>query len=142
MRLRVWQDARDLYLLTWKAFRAFPFEQKRIASQQVASIDSIHRNISEGYCRRSIKEYLQYLNIAQGSVGESVSTLHVYCAADHISEEKFEETDALAYKLENDLKKLIGSLQEKQASNEWDDSFLIKESNESYTIRSDNPDIP
>jgi four helix bundle protein len=133
MQLRVWQDARDLYSLTWPIVKHFPYELKRIASQQIASVDSVHRNIAEGYCRRSIKEYLQFLNIAQSSLGESVSALHVYCPAGHITEEQFEQMDALAYKLENGLKKLIESLQTKQANEDWDDSFLIKESNETYT---------
>ena len=132
MQLRVWQDAKELYLLTWNVFKRFPYELKRVASQQIASIDSIHRNIAEGYCRRGIKEYLQHLNIAMGSAGESVSALHVYCPAGHISEEEFEQMDSLAFRLENGLKKLIESLQEKQQNGDWDDSFVIRESNEVY----------
>lgn len=132
MQLRVWQDARELYLLTWNVFKRLPYELKRVASQQIASTDSIHRNIAEDYCRRSIKEYLQHLNIAMGSAGESVSALHVYCPAGHISEEEFEQMDSLAFRLENGLKKLIESLQEKQENNDWDDSFVVKESNEIY----------
>ncbi|PWI46434.1 four helix bundle protein, partial [Candidatus Heimdallarchaeota archaeon B3_Heim] len=34
------------------------------------SSHSISRNIAEGYSRRSIKEYLNFLNIALGSSGE------------------------------------------------------------------------
>ena len=132
MQLRVWQDAKELYLLTWNVFKRFPYELKRVASQQIASIDSIHRNIAEGYCRRGIKEYLQHLNIAMGSAGESVSALHVFCPAGHISEEEFEQMDSLAFRLENGLKKLIESLQEKQQNGDWDDSFVIRESNEVY----------
>ena len=69
-----------------------------------------------------------------GSAGESVSALHVYCPAGHISEEEFDRMDALAFKLENGLKKLIESLQEKQQNGDWDDSFVIRESNEVYGI--------
>lgn len=133
MNLRVWQDAREFYRLTWDVFKPFSYELKRVASQQIASVDSIHRNIAEGCCRRSIKEYLQHLNIALGSAGESVSALQVYYPAGHITEQQFEEMDRLAYKLENGLKKLIESLQIKQTHNEWDDSFVIKESNDLYT---------
>lgn len=74
-------------------------------------------------------------NIAQGSAGESVSALHVYCPAGHITEEQFEQMDALAYKLENGLKKLIESLQHKQQDHDWDDSFIVKESNEIYITK-------
>ncbi|MBD3392692.1 MAG: four helix bundle protein [Chitinivibrionales bacterium] len=31
--------------------------------QAIGSVDSVHRNIAEGYCRRSINEYLTYLKI-------------------------------------------------------------------------------
>ena len=144
-KLRVWQDAKALYVLTWKIFKKFPMELSRIRSQQLASVDSVHRNISEGYCRRSLKEYIQHLNIALGSLGESASSLDVYETAEHISEAEFEEMDALAWKLENGLKKLVESLQEK-SSDEWSDTFLVKESNEVYTTASDsfpnNPPIP
>lgn len=133
MKLRVWQDAREFYLQTWAVVKHFPYELKRIASQQIASVDSIHRNIAEGYCRRGIKEYLQHLNVALGSAGESVSALHVYLPAEHISAAQFESMDALTFKLENELKKLIESLQLKQEENDWDDSFIIRESNKLYT---------
>jgi four helix bundle protein len=72
-QLRVWQDAVELYRLTCQAVRIWPFERKKVASQAIASADSVHRNIAEGYCRRSLREYLQFLNFALGSLGESVS---------------------------------------------------------------------
>jgi len=132
MKLIVWQDARDYYVLTCKAFRDFPFELKKAASQQISSVDSVHRNIAEGYCRRSIKEYLQFLNVALGSAGESVSGIHVYQAAGQVSDCQFEQLDALAFKLENGLKRLIESLQEKQQTGGWQDSFVVRESNAAY----------
>ena len=132
MKLIVWQDAREYYVLTCKAFRDFPFELKKVASQQISSVDSIHRNVAEGYCRRSLKEYLQFLNVALGSAGESVSGIHVYQAAGQISAEQFEAMDVLVFKLENGLKRLIESLQEKQQAGGWQDSFVVRESNVSY----------
>ncbi|MFA6172827.1 MAG: four helix bundle protein [Kiritimatiellales bacterium] len=136
-KLRVWQDAKDLYVLTWKVFKKFPIELSRIRSQQLASVDSVHRNISEGYCRRSLKEYIQHLNIALGSLGESASSLDVYETAGHIAQAEFDEMDALTWKLENGLKKLVESLQEKNPE-EWSDTFLVKETNEIYTTASDS----
>jgi four helix bundle protein len=81
-KLIVWQDAADLYVLTCRLFRKFQYELRRVASNQIASVDSVHRNIAEGYCRRSLKEYLQFLNVALGSLGESVSGTLVYRRAD------------------------------------------------------------
>src|SRR6266446_1894147 len=84
-QLRVWEDAIEYYVRTCRVFRKFTYEFRRVGSQAIASADSVHRNIAEGYCRRSMKEYLQYLNFSLGSTGESVSGLHAYRKADQIT---------------------------------------------------------
>lgn len=124
--LVVWRDAVALYVLTCEVFRNVPFVLQRVASQQIASVDSVHRNIAEGYCRRSLKEYLQFLNIALSSAGESVSGLHAYRSAEQISEADFERLDSASWKLENGLKRLIESLQLKGTA-ELQDSFVKEE---------------
>ena len=131
-KLRVWKDAVEYYKETCKVFRKFPYELKRVANQAIASSDSIHRNISEGYCRRTIKDYLRFLYIALGSLGESVSGLHAYRYANQITEDEFQLLDPLAYKLENGLLKLVESLEGKRDRGEWTDHLLIKESNLVY----------
>jgi four helix bundle protein len=133
-KLTVWQDAIGYYVLTCEVFRAFPFVLQRVAAQQIASVDSIHRNIAEGYCRRSLKEYLQFLNFGLSSAGESVSGLHAYRNADQISQADFERLDTVAWKLENGLKRLIESLQSKHGEGKWQESFVIRESNIAYRI--------
>ena len=131
-KLTVWQDAAKLYLLTCRLFGKFQYEHRRVGANQIASVDSVHRNIAEGYCRRSLNEYLPFLNIALASLGESVSGAHVYHRANQLSETGFEEWDTLAYKLENGVKKLIESLQNKRAKGGWEDNFVVKESNLAY----------
>jgi four helix bundle protein len=131
-RLRVWNDAVDYYVRTCKVFRKLPYELRRVAAQAISSSDSVHRNISEGYCRRSIHEYLNFLNIALGSLGESVSGLHACQRAEQITEEDFQDLDELAYKLENGLLKLVATLEQKRTSGEWVDSLMVKESNQIY----------
>ena len=125
-------DAVEYYKKTWEVFRKLPYELRRVASQQIASSDSVHRNIAEGYCRRSIHEYLQFLYIALGSLGESVSGLYAYKDANQISSEDFETLDAFAFKLENGLLKLVQTLEEKRELGEWTDHLMIKESNAAY----------
>lgn len=131
-KLRVWNDAIDYYVKMCDVFRGFPFELKRVAAQSIASSDSVHRNISEGYCRRSIREYLNFLNIALGSLGESVSGLYAYRKSKQITEEEFQELDRLAYKLENGLLRLVESLEQKRERGEWTDHLMVKESNAIY----------
>ena len=131
-KLRVWNDAVEYYKETCKVFRKFPYELKRVANQAIASSDSIHRNISEGYCRHTINDYLRFLYIALGSLGESVSGLYAYRNANQITEDEFQLLDTRAYKLENGLLKLVESLEDKKDRGEWTDHLLIKESNLFY----------
>src|SRR5882724_2715026 len=113
-QLRVWVDAIDYYALTCPVFRAFHYDLKRVASQGMASADSVHRNIAEGYCRRSVREYMQFLNIALGSLGESVSGFIAYQKAGQLQQTDFEAFNALSFKLENGLLKLVESLERKE----------------------------
>lgn len=131
-QLRVWDDAVEFYVLTCRVYRNFPYELKRVASQAMASSDSIHRNIAEGYCRRSLREYIQFLYVALGSLGETVSGLHACRRAGQISSEAFEELESLAYRLENGLLKLVESLERKQQDGDWIDRLIVKETNAAY----------
>ena len=131
-QLRVWQDAVEFYVANSRVFRAFPYELRRVASQAIASADSVHRNIAEGYCRKSIREYLYYLNVALGSLGESVSGLHAYRHAEQLTSEQFDPLDALVFKLENGLLRLVESLEHKAQDGSWNDSLILHESNAAY----------
>ena len=125
-KLRVWQDAISLYILACKIFTNFGFELKKVASNCIDASHSISRNISEGYCRRSLKEYLNHLNIALGSCGEFHSCYVSFKKAGQISDDKYEQLDKLHYKVENELLKLIESLQKKQKDQVWEDNFQSK----------------
>jgi four helix bundle protein len=131
-KLRVWSDAIHYYVATYQVFEKFPYQLRRVASQAIAAGDSVHRNIAEGYCRRSVREYLNFLNIALASLGESVSGLHAYHKAGHIGDEEFETLDALAFKLENGLLRLVESLEKKRYEGDWIDHLMVRESNTVY----------
>ena len=131
-QLRVWQEAIDYYVLTCRVFRKFTYELRRVGAQAIASADSVHRNIAEGYCRRSIREYIQFLYFGLSSLGESVSGPIAYRKAEQLSEIEFKDLNDLAFKLENGLLKLIESLEQKQITGDWIDSLIIKESNVAY----------
>jgi four helix bundle protein len=131
-QLRVWQDAIDFYASCCCVFRALPYDLRRVASQAIASADSVHRNIAEGYCRRSIREYLNFLNFALGSLGESVSGLFAYRKAQQVSEADFENLNTLAFKLENGLLRLVESLERKEMQGDWVDHLVLKESDLAY----------
>jgi four helix bundle protein len=138
-QLRVWEDAIKLYAETCRLLGGWPFEMKKIASQAMASADSVHRNIAEGYCRRSIREYIHYLYISLGSLGESVSGYYAYSTAGQLSEESFETLDQLAFKLENGLPRLVEALERKRETGEWTDTLVVQESNAIYLGTPNNP---
>jgi len=89
-KLRVWQDAISLYVLAHKIFSKFPFELKKVAANSIDAAHSISRNISEGYCRRSLKEYLNHLNIALGSRGEFHFCYESFKQANQITDNEYE----------------------------------------------------
>ena len=125
-RLNVWNDSILLYILAYKIFAKFPFEIKKVAANSIDAAHSISRNIAEGYCRRSLKEYLNHLNISLGSCGEFHSCYESCMQAEQISKEEYEKLDKLHYKVENQLLKLIESLQRKQKNGRWEDSFHLE----------------
>ena len=126
-QLRVWQDAIELFRQVCEVVRPWRYEYKKLSAQLMASADSVHRNIAEGYCRRSIHEYLNFLNIALGSLGETVSAVHAYRVAGQIDEQAFEPLDALAFRLENSLLKLVESLERKRARGDWISTLIETE---------------
>lgn len=133
-KLIVWQDTIKYLVETRKVLKeqSVAFEDRKLISQQFASVDSIHRNIAEGYCRKSIREYIHFLYIALASAGESVSGQVAFQRSGLLKDEAFEYLDSLSFKIENGMLKLIESLQRKQVEGNWDDSLIVEESNSLY----------
>jgi four helix bundle protein len=123
-KLKVWRDSVSLYVLAYKVFGKFPFELKKVAANSIDAAHSISRNISEGYCRKSLKEYLNHLNIALGSCGEFHSCYESCNQACQITFEEYNQLDELHYNVENQLLRLIESLQRKQKEGQWQETFL------------------
>lgn len=123
-KLRVWQDGVELYVLVSGIFSKPSYCQMNVASNSIDAAHSILRNIAEGYCRRSLKEYLNFLNYALGSCGEFHTCYYSCFKANQLSENDFEQLDSLHFKVENELLKLIESLQKKKETNDWVDNFI------------------
>lgn len=122
-KLNVWNDGIELYCLVFKVLLKLPLEFKKVTSNAIDAAQSITRNIAEGYCRRSIKEYIQFLYYALGSYGELHSSLCSFLKSGQLSAEDFETIDELHYKTENELIQLVKSLQRKSGENIWNDNL-------------------
>lgn len=61
----------DLAELTYRLTREFPKEELYgLTSQMRRAATSVPANIAEGWARRGTKEFLQFLNVAAGSLRE------------------------------------------------------------------------
>ena len=123
-RLRVWNDAIDLYVITCKIVSKFPYELKKTGGNCIDCSQSISRNIAEGYSRKGIREYLNFLNYALGSCGEYYSCICSFFKAEQLDSETYEKLDCLHYKVENELIQLIKSLNKKLNRGDWDDTII------------------
>jgi len=69
--LIVWQKSIELVKEIYKLTNEFPrSEVYGLSSQMQRAAISIPSNIAEGYSRKNLKEYIQFLHIAYGSLAE------------------------------------------------------------------------
>lgn len=93
-KLIVWQKSYNLTLLIYRLTESFPkSEEDALKSQIRRAAISIVLNIVEGNRRESLKEYLHFLNIAQGSLVEVEAGLELALGLKFISKTKYEETE-------------------------------------------------
>jgi four helix bundle protein len=119
MKLRVWHRAIDLYKLVCRIVYTENKIDFKLRAQIADASQSVSSNISEGYSRRSIHEYIQHVYIALGSLSETLSRAIAFRAAEQISESQFQELDTLHYEVENGLWKLLESLEKKRDEGSW-----------------------
>jgi len=122
-KLRVWEDSISLFKLVYKTTKGFPYELSKSRNNILDAAHSVSRNIAEGYCRKNLKEYLNFLNIALGSCGELFSGIISFKEIELIDKDNFETLGELHFKTENELIGLIKSLQKKQKEGGWEDKF-------------------
>ena len=119
MNLIVWQKAMDLFELVWKLAYVESKIDFKLRSQFADAVQSISSNISEGYGRRSVKEYIQFLHVALGSAAEAMSRGLGLNRAAQISDSRIREFDLLHYEVENRLLKLVEKLEQKRDDEDW-----------------------
>ena len=123
-KLRVWREAIELYAFEKKVLgevKGLPF---KIRDQVLASGFSISSNLAEGYCRKSIKEYIQFVNVALGSAGENYSQMYALLRSGEISQDTFDEFDKWHYGTENKLINLAKALSKKmKTGQDWNPDY-------------------
>ena len=86
--LIAWRRAMDFVEEIYKVTQRFPKEELfGLTSQLRRAVVSIPSNIAEGQSRRSSKEFLQFLGIARGSLGEVETQILIATRLHYIPEE-------------------------------------------------------
>jgi four helix bundle protein len=119
MNLIVWQKAMELFELVWKITYVEAKIDFKLRAQIADAAQSISANISEGYGRRSVKEYIQFLYVALGSAGETMTRAIGLNRTEQLSDTRMREFDLLHYEVENRLLRLIEKLEQKRDDNDW-----------------------
>ncbi len=132
-KLEVWKEAVELYSIVntkIKTINELSFKTKAQIEDSALSVSS---NIAEGYCRRHLKENIQFNTVALSSLGENYSQIFALLNAEQIDEEWFNQYDRVHYSLENKLVKLNKSSIEKLMSNyDWRNDYQVRELIEKY----------
>jgi four helix bundle protein len=114
--LEVWQLGMEIAEVTYRLTQDFPRDEiYGLRLQMRKAAVSIPSNIAEGHEREGTKEYLHFISIARGSLGELHTQYLLSVRFGHIKPEDFqpvsERLDLLGKKLNNLNKSLRAKLQ-------------------------------
>ncbi|MBA2743241.1 MAG: four helix bundle protein [Chthoniobacterales bacterium] len=141
MKLIVWQKAMELFKLVWQAAYVEGAIDFKLRAQFADAAQSVAANIAEGYGRRSAKEYIQYLYVALGSMGETMTRALGLARTGQISAVRFHEIDLIHYEVENRLLRLIEKIEQKRDDGDWINRIADDESEYLPETRS-SPNAP
>ena len=110
--LDIWQLARKFTVNIYREFRNNRDYSFRDQIQR--SSVSIMNNIAEGYERNMPNEFIRYLKIAKGSVGEAKSMLYVSEDIEYLSQKRSSELRNDAQQIMNKTGSLISYLESKK----------------------------
>ena len=109
--IKAWQYADDLAVLVYSKTKSFPKEELYgITSQLRRAVVSVPANIAEGASREHKKEYLRFLYIARGSIGETEYLLHLSSRLEYLQDGGYKELEDLRKEAAKTLQGLINSV--------------------------------
>ena len=109
--LVVWQKAMGLVKSTYKLINKLPQEERfALADQMRRCVISIPSNIAEGYERKSTKEYVHFLLIANASQAELATQLEICKMLDYVDD--VDDITKQCYEISRIINSIIKKLKE------------------------------
>lgn len=113
-KLEVWKNAMELAKSIYKVTELFPSsEQFGLAAQMRRAAVSIPSNLAEGAARSGKKEFLQFINIAQGSISELDTQIELAKELGFISQKDYDSFLLRLTVLSKQLYGLTGKIRSK-----------------------------
>ena len=115
--IRAWQHADELAVTAYTMTKSFPKEELYgLTSQLRRAAASVPTNIAEGANREHKREYLHFLYIARGSLGETRYLIHLSNRLNYLKKSDYVELDRLAEEVSKTLHGLILSVKKETHS--------------------------
>jgi four helix bundle protein len=110
--LMAWKKAYELTIEVYRLSKKFPKEEiYGLTSQLQRAAVSVPANVAEGYERNHRKEYLQFLFIAKGSLGEIETYLLLAKDLGYLSENEYTSASQIREETSRIIKGLIRALE-------------------------------
>lgn len=107
---------KEIYDLTSKKEFSKDFS---LRDQLRRAIISVSSNIVEGFEKNNNNEFIRFLKIAKGSVGEARNQLYIALIVNHITEQEFKSADEKLENLANQIGGFIQYLMKKRKDGEF-----------------------
>ncbi len=117
-KLDVWQESINLVTDVYSAVKLLPKEELYALSDQIRrAAVSIPLNIAEGQQRQSTKDFINFLVIARGSLGELKTQIIICGRLGYLNTEKTRQLENKCDQVGRMINGLIRSIMEKQQKN-------------------------
>lgn len=118
-KLLVYQRSRDYVAMIYRLLQKFPTEERfALCDQLRRAAISITSNIAEGMGRFSDKEKIHFLEIAFGSLYETMSQIELALVFNYITQEEFAELEKNVVEIAKMLSGLRNSIMNKNATSQ------------------------
>ena len=129
-QLLAWQRAHELAPAVFRVGASLSRSNGWLRSQCTRSSVSVAANIAEGYSRGSLREYIQFLNIARGFLAETEYHLLFMHDTGLIQANAYTELEPLVHETGNLLLGLIRSLRAKDTAGDREPQRIREEPGE------------